>query len=516
MNAQSRTGATQRRSVMAVALAAVLALVLTACVPSFLFPERPVSTPTGEQVDEALQPFYSQQVEWSNCDDLDCATVTAPLDWSEPDAGEIELAIVRHRADGGSPQGSLLVNPGGPGGSGVEFVRDSLAYAVGQPIIDAYDVVGFDPRGVGESSAVTCVEPAELDEYLYGLAEAERGTDAWITEVGESAAEFGQACADETGELLANVDTVSAARDLDLLRAVLGDEQLTYLGYSYGTFLGATYAGLYPDKVGRLVLDGAIDPAASNTEVTQAQAVGFEQSLTAYLTDCLSGTECPFTGTVDEGMNEVSELLASVDASPLRGSDGRMVGADTLLTAIIYTLYSQDSWPYLSDMFESVMFGDADVALAYADGYNGREADGTYRDNSTESFSAINCLDYQYQSDVEVMRERAAQVAEAAPIIGPYMGYGDIGCDNWPYEGDRDREPIHAPGAAPIMVVGTTGDPATPYHWAEALAAQLDSGVLVSYEGEGHTAYNKSNSCVNDAVERYLLDGTVPEADPMC
>ena len=242
---------------------------------------------------------------------------------------------------------------------------------------------------------------------------------------------------------------MSAARDLDLLRAILGDEQLNYLGYSYGTFLGATYADLYPDHVGRLVLDGAIDPSASDAEVTEAQAVGFEQALRAYLEDCLTGTDCPFDGTVDDGMAEVGRLLASVDASPLRATDGRMVGADTLLTAIIYPLYSSESWPYLSQMFESVMFGEADVALSFADGYYGRNEDGTYRDNSTESFRAINCLDYTYQADVAVMREKAAAISEAAPTIGPYFGYGDLGCVNWPYQSDRERAEIHAEGAAP-------------------------------------------------------------------
>ncbi len=502
-----------RLGIGVVALAAIAAL--TGCVPTLLA-ERPVSTPTGERVDAELEPFYSQVLEWERCGDrLGCATATAPLDWENPGDGEIELALVRHAATG-SRLGSLLVNPGGPGGSGYEFVADSLDYAVGQPLQERYDVVGFDPRGVGRSSAVACYDAEQMDEYLYGIVPAERGSDAWIAAVGAAAADFGSACSERTGELLGEVDTVSAARDLDLLRAVLGDDRLNYLGYSYGTFLGATYAELYPDKVGRLVLDGAIDPSASDAEVTEAQAVGFEQALRAYVEDCLSGTECPFSGSVDAAMAEVGRLLASVDESPLRGSDGRMVGADTLLTAIIYPLYSPESWPYLSDMLESVMFGDADPALSFADGYNGRDEDGTYRDNSTEAFRAINCLDYTYQSDVGVMREKAAAVAEAAPVIGPYFGFGDLSCVNWPYQGERERAEIHATGAAPILVIGTTGDPATPYDWAVALAEQLESGVLVSYDGEGHTAYNKSNSCVNEAVESYLIEGTVPDGDPLC
>ncbi|MDF2574960.1 MAG: alpha/beta hydrolase, partial [Agromyces sp.] len=402
------------------------------------------------------------------------------------------------------------------GGSGYEFIAESLEFAVGEPLRERFDVVGFDPRGVGRSSAVACYDAEQMDEYLYGIVPAERGSDEWVEAVGAASADFGSACAERTGELLAEVDTVSAARDLDLLRAILGDEQLNYLGYSYGTFLGATYADLYPEKVGRLVLDGAIDPSASDAEVTEAQAVGFEQALHAYLEDCLTTEECPFDGSADEGMAEVGRLLASVDASPLRGTDGRMVGADTLLTAIIYPLYSAESWPYLSEMLESVMFGEADYALSFADGYNGRNEDGTYRDNSTESFRAINCLDYTYQSDVGVMREKAAAVAEAAPTIGPYFGFGDLACVNWPHQGDRERAPIHAEGAAPILVIGTTGDPATPYEWAVELADQLESGSLVSYDGEGHTAYNKSNACVDETVEAFLIEGSVPAEDPKC
>ncbi|MFE6963933.1 alpha/beta hydrolase [Agromyces sp. NPDC057679] len=504
----------RRFAAVGVALAAVLAL--SACVPSFLEPSAPVSTPTGEEVSAELEPFYTQVLEWERCGDgMGCTTAKAPLDWNDPSAGEIDLALVRHAASG-EKVGSLLVNPGGPGGSGYDFVLDSLDYAVGEPLQERFDIVGFDPRGVGRSSAVACYDAAEMDDYLYGIVPAERGSDEWIEAVGSAAADFGAACDENTGALLPNVDTESAARDMDLLRAVLGDEQLNYLGFSYGTFLGATYAELYPEKVGRLVLDGAIDPSASDFEVSKAQSVGFERALDAYLEDCLASDDCPFDGTVDASRDEIGRLLASVDQSPLRGSDGRMVGADTLLTAIIYPLYSADSWPYLSDMLEATMLGDADPALAFADGYNGRNPDGTYLDNSTEAFRAINCLDYTYQSDVAVMREKAEAIAEAAPTIGPYMGYGDLSCVNWPYQSDRERAEIHAEGAAPIMVVGTTGDPATPYEWAVALADQLESGVLVSYEGEGHTAYNKSNSCVNGAVESYLIDGTVPASDPEC
>lgn len=509
--------ATRRRRALAM-VAAAGALVMTGCaVPSFLGGGggSARSEPTGERVAAELEPFYTQVLEWESCGEMQCATAVAPLDWDAPADGEIELALVRAPA-GGDRIGSLLVNPGGPGASGYDFIAESVDYAVGPGLRERYDIVGFDPRGVGRSSAVQCYDPDQMDEFLYGILPAERGSDEWIADVDAANRDFGAACTQGTGDLLANVDTESAARDLDLLRAILGDTQLNYLGYSYGTFLGATYAELYPEKVGRLVLDGAIDPAASLHEVTVAQAIGFEQALRAYLADCLAGPECPFSGSVDAAADEVARLLASVEASPLQGSDGRQLGADALVTAIIYPLYSPESWTYLSDMFESVMFGEADTALFFADGYNGRAEDGTYRDNSTEAFRAINCLDYAYDADPASMRADAAELAEAAPIIGPYFAFGDIGCAAWPVASDAERAPITADGADPILVVGTTGDPATPYEYAQALADQLASGVLVTYDGEGHTAYRKSNACVDETVESFLIDGTVPAADPQC
>ncbi|MGO4103519.1 alpha/beta hydrolase [Leifsonia sp. YAF41] len=506
------------RAFAAVAAALALTIGLSGCVSLFLPDPAPsTSVPVSEKVDPALAPFYSQTLTWSNCGSgLQCSTAKAPLDWSDPGVGSVDLALVRQPSTDSSRIGSLLVNPGGPGGSGYDFVKDSLDYAVDKRLQKNFDIVGFDPRGVGRSTAVKCYGPAEMDEYLFGLVDAPRGTDAWIAEQEKIAADFGAACQANTGALLGEVDTVSAAHDLDLLRAVLGDTQLHYLGYSYGTYLGAVYAGLYPDKVGRMVLDGALDPSASNFDVTRTQAQGFESALRAYLKDCLAGEDCPFDGTVDDAMGTIHALLESVDASPITASDGRQLGSSTLFTAIIFPLYQAGAWPVLSDMFTSVMHGDADTAFKLADAYNGRLEDGTYSDNSTEAFTAINCLDYSYNDDPAAMRAQAAELAAAAPVIGPFMSFGDISCANWPHKTTVERGEIHAPGAAPILVVGTTNDPATPYSWAVSLAKQLESGHLVTYEGEGHTAYNKSNACVNDTVDDYLINGTVPAADPKC
>jgi pimeloyl-ACP methyl ester carboxylesterase len=215
-------------------------------------------------------------------------------------------------------------------------------------------------------------------------------------------------------------------------------------------------------------------------------------------------------------MERVRALLDALDASPLRASDGRQLGSASMFTAIILPLYSQDNWPYLNDLFSSVLSGDADLAFQLADSYYSRTEDGTYTDNSTEAFIAINCLDYQQTSTEESLAGEAAELARLAPVFGPSMSYGGTSCAQWPFPSTRVREPIAAEGSAPILVVGTTNDPATPYVWAQRLAEQLENGALVTYNGEGHTAYNKSNSCVNDAVDDYVLEGIVPATDPQC
>ncbi|MDL5485922.1 alpha/beta hydrolase [Microbacterium wangruii] len=500
-----------------------MTLALTGCVAAMIPDDTrptpgPSKAPVTDGVPADLLPFYEQTVDWQECDGADsglydCATVVAPLDWDDPDAGEIELAVIRRHADSGEPIGSLLTNPGGPGSSGVELIRDSAAYATGAALRDAYDVIGFDPRGVGESTAVRCLDAEEMDAYLYDLPQNPRGSAEWEAELDERNAAFAEACEANSDGILPYITTDQAARDLDLLRAVLGDEKLNYLGYSYGTFLGATYAKLFPERVGRLVLDGAIDPAVSGLEVGTTQGVGFESALRAFMAECLAGSDCPFRGTVDDAMADLGTLLASVDARPLQASDGRQVGADTLMTGIIAALYSEDSWPYLTAALADALQGDPELALQLADFYNGREG-GVYLDNSTEAFRAYNCMDYPVADPAEDVASEAL-LAEQAPTVAPYWS-GPDSCAVWPYEPTGVREPITAEGAAPIVVVGTTNDPATPYEWSVSLADQLASGVLVTRVGEGHTGYNKGDACVDDAVEQYLIDGVVPDDGLTC
>lgn len=473
-------------------------------------PDRPEGTVAG---------MGAQAPNWRDCSGgMQCADVYAPLDWQDPAGELITLRLVKHAATGSDPIGTLFVNPGGPGASGVSYVANNLDYSVPAEIQREYDVIGWDPRGVGASSPVTCLDTAGMDEYLFGLGEGaglERGSDEWLKIAAAESRAFGDACAERTGPLIGHVATSDTVADLDMLREIVGDPKLNYLGFSYGTYIGARYADAYPEKVGRLVLDGAMDPSATMSDVVREQTRGFELALRAYVTDCLTRRDCPLTGSVDQAMDQISGLLDMVDEQPLVGEDGRVVTANTLLTAIITPLYAQSNWGFLNDLFLTVANGDAEVALLLADMYYDRE-NGKYLSNSTESFSAINCLDYPERDvDVARMRAEAAELEKIAPTIGRFQGYGDIACAEWPVEAKTERGPVSAEGADPILVVGTTGDPATPYRWAEALAEQLDSGVLLTYEGEGHTAYGGSN-CVDEVVNTYLLTGKAPTNPVVC
>ncbi len=508
-----------RAALAATALAVALALTLTGCISWFLPPDaRTTSTPAPSDVSAELQPFYSQVLRWSSCGEgMQCTTAAAPMNWADPAAATIDLALVRQPATGGASRGSLLVNPGGPGGSGYDFILDSVDYATSERLQRDFDIVGFDPRGVGRSSAVSCYDdPAVLDAFNYGITPGVVGSDEWIAASAQAYRDFGASCLENTGPLLQYVDTVSAARDLDLLRSVLGDTKLNFLGFSYGTFLGATYADLYPENTGRLVLDGALDPATSDYDVTRTQASGFESAFRAYLADCIGRDDCPFTGTVDEAEAQTAALLDRLAAQPIPAADGRALGANAMFFAIILPLYNQSNWPYLDQLFADVEQGGTDTAFLLADSYFERNADGSYASNSTEALVAVNCLDYTSDDDVATMRQQAEELAALAPVFGPRMAYGGVGCANWPFPSTRERVAISAEGSTDILVVGTTNDPATPYVWAQALAAELQNGHLITYTGEGHTAYNKSNDCVLEAVDDYFLDGTVPAEDPQC
>lgn len=471
------------------------------------------STATGEVGPKGFKDFYTQTLDWSDCDGgFECATATAPLSWEDPDAGDIDLALTRLPASG-EKTGSLLTNPGGPGASGVEFLA-SAAGMIGGRVKESYDLIGFDPRGVASSSAVTCFDDKRKDE---SLSRDFPDTEAGRKDLRAEYKAWADACEKNSGDLLGHVDTQSAARDMDMLRAVLGDEKLNYLGYSYGTQLGATYAGLFPKQVGRLVLDGAVDTTLGPGEISEQQAVGFENALRAYVEDCQGGKGCPLTGSVDDGMRQVRALMDRALEQPLPTDEDRRLTQTLMFYGIAVTLYNDESWPYLTDaLAEAVESGTGNQLLFLADFYNDRNADGTFANNSAEAFRAVNCLDSREEPDAAAMQAQIERLKASAPTMGTFFGYGGLVCADWPYPVVEQEFDVHASGAAPIVVIGTTNDPATPYVWAQGLAKALDSGVLVTWEGEGHTAYGRSNDCVADAVDDYLVDGTVPKDGLSC
>lgn len=466
-------------------------------------------------VPEKLMGFYSQEVIWSDCEgSFRCATVKVPLNYADPGADTVELAVLMSEAEK-EAQGTVLLNPGGPGGSGYSIVSTGVDRITSDRLRENFNILGFDPRGVGRSTPVECLSDEELDEARAQYSDT--GTPEGLAEARIGAKELADACAAESGELLGFVDTVSAARDMDILRAVVGDRKLNYLGFSYGTFLGATYAELFPERTGRLVLDGALDPAASNEEITLGQAAAFEKAIRAYVEDCLSGSNCPLDGTVDEAVTTLQELIASVEASPMTAADGRTVTVSTFVSGFITPLYDDINWPALTQALTQVLTeGDPTYMLRLADISADRRDDGTYGSNSLVAFNAINCLDYPMVTDDAQMAADAKALEAASPTLGKYLAYGGITCEPWPYKAVNEPHPITAPGAADLLVIGTTGDPATPYEWAESMAEQMESAVLVTWEGEGHTAYGRGSQCIEDIVDDYFLDGTLPEENTVC
>ncbi len=465
--------------------------------------------PPGSGIDR----FYHQQVDWVDCGAGDtCADIWVPLDYNAPDGPAITIKAKRDpAADPSRKVGSLFINPGGPGGSGIDY----LGYAnFDSAITDVYDVIGFDPRGVATSTPIDCISDPELDAFV--AADPSPDTQEEVTQFQDSWAHFTAGCVANSGPLLQHVSTVEVARDLDVMRAVVGDSSLHYFGASYGTYIGATYAALFPQQVGRMVLDGAVDPLAPPRRTELDQAVGFETALTAYLGSCVHHGNCPLGDDVATARDNLVALFKTLDSSPLPTSSGRQLTEGLAFLGVIVPLYSRSTWSYLTQGLEGVVKGDGDVLLALADAYTERQPDGSYPSNSLEVQSAVNCLDHPEHESVAQIEAGAAQFDRLAPVFGPVATWFPYLCSNWPVPPTQPVPDYSATGAAPIVVVGTTRDPATPYQQAVKLAGELDSGVLLSREGDGHTAYDSGNRCIDTAIDSFLADGTVPADGTRC
>jgi pimeloyl-ACP methyl ester carboxylesterase len=518
------TGRGAARAGALVAAAMAVGLVVAGCTSVVGADEPPPLDPSQKaQAQKPPKPdlskYYTQQLKWNGCEDGDqCARLTVPVDYAKPDGQTIELAVLKVPAKKQSNRiGSLVVNPGGPGGSGVQYASYA-DYIVSAKIRQVYDVVGFDPRGVGQSAPITCYDDSQMDTYL--------GADPTPDDKAEEQATFGnaeafaKACGANAGPLLAHMSTEDAAKDMDVLRAALGEKKLTYLGKSYGTFLGATYAGLFPEKVGRFVLDGVVPPDLTGEQMDKGQAEGFERATRAYVEDCVNEGDCPLGDSVDAGMNRLRDFLAQLDAHPLPVKGDARV---TKLTegwgsmGVAAAMYDQGSWGILTDALSSAFKGDGTPLMQLADQYAERNSNGSYSNNMMQSIYAVNCMDRPGSDQLSDYEARAKSFSAVAPTWGDFLAWGSVPCGFWPVQPDSPGpHKITAKGSGPILVLGTTRDPATPYEWSVRLAKQLANGHLVTFNGDGHTAYMRSNACVDNAVDAYLLDDTVPPSGKKC
>ncbi|NBE49838.1 alpha/beta hydrolase [Streptomyces boluensis] len=471
------------------------------------------------QTPKALAGYYEQKLNWRECGvpGFECASMKAPLDYEKPQEGDIKLAVARKKATSpGKRLGSLMVNPGGPGGSAIEYLQAYAAIGYPEPVRAQYDMVAVDPRGVARSEPVECLDGKQMDAYTQTdvTPDDQAETDQLVT----AYKGFAKGCEQKSGKVLPHVSTVAAARDMDVLREVLGDKKLQYVGASYGTFLGATYASLYPSRTGRLVLDGAMDPSLPARQMNLEQTEGFETAFQSFAKDCVAHKDCPLgTGTPAEAGKRMKQFFRTLDKAPIPTGMDRELGESLATTGVIAAMYDEGAWPQLRDsLATAIQDKDGAGLLSLADSYYERDGDGKYA-NLMFANAAVNCLDLPaaFTSPDEV-EKAVPEFEKASPVFGEGLAWASLNCAYWPAKATGEPHSIKAEGAAPMVVVGTTRDPATPYKWAESLADQLDTGRLLTYDGDGHTAYGRGSDCIDGAINSYLLEGKAPAEAKKC
>lgn len=454
--------------------------------------DDPTDAATGRGDDDA------GDIDWGDCKDGlggECATVEVPLDYGDPDGDTIDISVTRAPATG-DRKGAVFINPGGPGSTAGDVV-EQFANFLPSALNESYDIVGVDPRGTGASELDCGFDVKVLfgaDPYVRTEAEGDE-----LVEVNE---QYVTACDDEAGDLLSHMGTRDAARDLDQVRDMLGDDQIAYLGLSYGTILGQVYAEEFPDRVRAMVLDGAVAIGPGGVDTAKAQAAGFEQALQAFAADCDAKADCPIA---PDSLGKVERLLALVEEAPVDASP-RDLGPGEMATGLSLPLYSQDLWPDLATAVHDGLDGDGTAMVKLADTYLGEA--------NFDLYYAVNCRDYAWPDDADALLEAARNAAPTAPHFGQAEVNQYLECALWP----APSHPLEAPDGPidpQVLVVATTDDPATPY--AEGVQTAKDlGGVLLTHQGEGHTVVGQGNVCVDAAVTSYLLDGTLPAEGTTC
>jgi pimeloyl-ACP methyl ester carboxylesterase len=479
---------------------AISALLLSSCVQEV----KPLKL-------ETLQDFQSQKIKWRTCyDSYKCADVLVPIDYTNIKLGTFKIAVLKYEASNKEDRiGSMFVNPGGPGASGFDYAYQA-EYIVSPQVLALYDIVGFDPRGVGRSAPIRCLTDEEMDANY--ASDAKPDNPAELEILIKDAEDYVAKCEKNTKNLTA-YSTENAARDMDVIRAVLGDKKLNYLGKSYGTYLGTIYTQLFPDKVGRVVLDGAIDPDATPLQQSVTQAVGFDNALDAFIKDCLQLDACPIPK--DATKQYFTDLFDSVAKKPLTTSTKRVATESLVVLGTASALYDNESgWPMLRVALKQAQNGRGFMFLSLADAYTGRQLNGTYPSNEGDSGFVIDCLDWNDTRTNEQIAQDAQVFKSQAPVFGPYLSYSGISCKY--FTDVKQPIKINQIKTTPIIVIGTLRDPATPYSWAVALNKLIINSLLITLDGDGHTGHGRGSTCVDKTVDTYFITGKIPATDQKC
>jgi pimeloyl-ACP methyl ester carboxylesterase len=454
----------------------------------------------------SVAPGIDKPLRWVSCADGEggrCTTLSAPIDWAKPSGPRFDLQLVKVAATSPAKRiGSLLVNPGGPGASGRKFARQLQGGALPSIIRERFDIIGWDPRGVGSTLPIKCLGPSGM-EALYA-ADQTPDSPAEFDELIAITRRFTEACAANSAGVLEHVSTADVVKDMDAIRIALGESKISYLGFSYGTLLGAAYAEAYPTRVRAFVLDGVLDPTADSNERVRRQAIGFETQLNRFLDRCES-RKCSFLQPGKTAGQSFDDSLLKAENSSIKVGR-RTLGPGDAWYGVIASLYDKtNGWPALERAVSLLAEGDGTALLSIADSYARRRSNGTY-ENVAEANSAVNCTDIPAPRDPNSYAALAKDFAKMAPRLGAFAAYSSIACAFWPAKVTGSLAPLRAKGSDPILLIGTTGDPATPLVWAQSLHKQLANSALLTYSGEGHTALLTGNACVRKVVVQYLVN----------
>ena len=492
---------------------------------------------TGASVPKGLESFYHQDLTWTDCTDdatgtaFQCATVTVPLDYDNPQGQTITVALKKLPSTSSSPRGSVFLNPGGPGGSGISVIESQAElYKSGDlsEVLANYDVIGFDPRGVGQSPPITCWTPEDVQAILAGQAEVPfspltPGSAADIVTQGSREA---AACEEHTEvpEILDHADTRSVARDMDVMRALVGDKDLNYLGYSYGTYLGAVYTELFPDNIGRVVLDSAMDPTMARQDPMEGDAAAGEQSLRTYIESQQGQAGFPLSGTTDAAVAQLATFLDGLDADPLTvsgsGTPLNRAKAVDAISKLVTT--SPDKWPLLTEGLTQAMNAhDGSALKANADAVSGNSAPPTTEKQVVEQlqglkvFSANRCLDFPDAGNESSWDAALASYHHDYPVFHSLLPQYDAFCHGWGHTSRTEAVDVDVEATNPMLVIGILHDPQTPYPWSKALVSKIRNSHLLSVDMYGHGATG-SNACTSAKVSDYLVNGTLPSDGEIC